>query len=125
MGTGQVGSYRWRTSRYGQSNGNVFYTAGGEIVKENDKVTITLDLDKIPDNFKVDAQDGKLILTWDNEWGKPRIKRIKLPCNVEDHKVTKVEFNGRLVYIEIVRAKKPVIVTKSPKVKDEKKQEGK
>lgn len=111
MSTGYVGSYRWRTSKYGQSNGNVFYTAGGEIVKEDDKVTITLDLDKIPDDFKVDSQEDKLILTWKNQWGKPRIKRIKLPCNVEDHKVKKVEFNGRLVYIEIVRTN-PVKVEK-------------
>ena len=99
------GSYKWRSNSFGHTNGTTFYTAGGEIIKGETELSITLNLDSVPSGFKVDVKENKLVFTWKNEWGKQRIRRMPLFCEVEDHTVTKMEFKNNVLDIKLVMVK--------------------
>lgn len=111
------GSYKWKSNKYGHTNGTVFYTTGGEIIKGKNELSITLNLDKVPAGFKVDVKENKLIMTWKNDWGKPRIRRIPLFCDVKDHIVTKMEFKNNILDIKLVRVKPQLIQSGTEKSK--------
>lgn len=99
-------SYKWKTSKYGQTNGNVFFTKGGEIIKREDEIVITLDLDKIPKDLIVSSRGDKLVFDYKNGWGKRELKTIVLPCDVEKCEKVNIERNNDIIDIKLKRVKR-------------------
>lgn len=99
-------SYKWKTSKYGQTNGNVFFTKGGEIIKRENELVITLDLDEIPKELIVYSEGDKLFFDYRDGWGKRQLKTIKLPCEVEDTKKININRNNNIIDIKIKRVKR-------------------